>query len=256
MQNNNLFVKGIRYCKVNGPIKTFKVMINKFIIFTRRKINKKNNINSEDFNKEVIKPRNTKSIHILALVPFYDIGGGQRSAQLAKTFNKLGYITNYIFPYDSTDVTKSTMEIPCRIHSHIKDIKIEEFEKYVNNEDIFIFEGPVKEFIPYIELAKKYNCKTIYENIDNWETDIGKRFFDKIIVKEFLEKCDILIATSMPLKEQLEDYQKEFNISKKEVYYLANAVDDDLFNPRLKYEKPKDLRDRNKNFNILWLFMG
>ena len=47
--------------------------------------------------KECAIYKKNKNIFIFATVPYFDVGGGQRSAQLTKIFNKLGYSIYYIY---------------------------------------------------------------------------------------------------------------------------------------------------------------
>ena len=54
----------------------------------------------------------SKTVVIFASVPFYDVGGGQRSAQLAKTFNEMGYIVHYIYGFECSEEDIPEMFIP------------------------------------------------------------------------------------------------------------------------------------------------
>lgn len=191
--------------------------------------------------KQNIKLKTEKKIYIFTNIPYFDVGGGQRAAQLAKTFNNMGYLVEYYYAFESSETVKHTMILPVAAHKKVEKIKLEEFKNKVTKKDIFIFEAPMEMFLPYLEIAEKNNCKIIYENIDNWETSLGNMFFSENALKQFLEKSTILVGTSKLLEVQINDYLKKYKIENKTVLYLPNAVDSDLFEPRKKYEEPKDL---------------
>ena len=247
--------KSFAYYKENGFKETL-VKIYRYISF-RIKIklaHNKNGVYRLSKKEEQIICRKTKTIHIFMNIPYYDIGGGQRGAQLAKTFNKMGFKVNYIYLHDSSESQKHSVELPLAMHQKLNRIDINKYKEQITNRDIFIFEAPSKEFVPYLELAKRKKCKVVYENIDNWETTLGSGFFDRKIVNRFLKKADLLVGTSVPLVDQLNQYLKEIKI-KKNVQYLANAVDSDLFDYRRKLDKPKDMVFNKKTllyYGSLW----
>lgn len=180
-------------------------------------------------------------VFIFATVPFYDIGGGQRSSQFAKIYNKLGYEVFYIYGFPCLDNIIYNIENPCVLHRYIKDVGAEYIESYVREGDLFIFEAPFVDFVPYLELAKAKKAKSVYENIDNWEnSELGEEIFSEKALEKFVTGCDLLTSTAVLLKEQTEKYCKKYGVE-KEVLYNANAVDDELFNGRKEYERPYDM---------------
>ena len=183
-----------------------------------------------------------KTVFLFANIPYYDIGGGQRSSQLAKTFNKMGYSVHYIYGFKSSDFDhKNALLIPCTSHLHIDAWDLEEFRTMVKADDLLILEGPVGSFIPFAKIAKEKGAKVVYENIDNWETSLGGGVYtDREHLNEILRLSDLLVGTAKLLVEQLEGYCKELGIQRKTAY-LANAVDDELFAPLLQYDRPKDM---------------
>ena len=208
-----------------------------------------------DNQKDYIVKKTKGNIFIFGTVPYYDIGGGQRSAQLAKIFNKLGYCVHYIFAFDSVESKKFKLDIPCVLHKHISHVTKENISNYINEFDIAIFEGPCKVFKPFIGLFKTKKAKIIYENIDNWESQLGNSVFDADTLKIMLEESDLLTATAEPLIDQLKEYLIRYNIEKKKIIYVPNAVDDELFNPNRIYECPSDLIKGSKTllyYGSLW----
>lgn len=196
------------------------------------------------------------NIYIFATVPYFDVGGGQRSSQLSKIFNKMGYSIYYIYAYECSESNIPNISIPVTYHKYINNVNYEELEDSVNKDDIFIFEAPIKLFDKYIGMAKLHNAKIIYENIDNWESSLGSMFFNEQTLKMMLNNADMIVATAQKLVEQTEKYiQLYCNDKKKKVYYLANAVDDDIFEPRKNYEKPTDIEIGKKTllyYGSLW----
>lgn len=199
--------------------------------------------------------KNKKNIFIFGTVPYFDVGGGQRSAQLAKVFNKMGYSIYYIYAYECTENNIPMISIPTVYHKYIENAKCEEISDYAKEGDIFIFEAPIKSFEKYLGLAILKKCKIVYENIDNWETSLGSLFFSRDTLKLMLNHADMIVSTAKKLVEQTEEYIREYCDIQKPVYYLANAVDDELFEPRKQYEKPTDLISGEKTllyYGSLW----
>ncbi|QHQ61060.1 glycosyltransferase [Anaerocolumna sedimenticola] len=194
--------------------------------------------------------KNSRQVFIFASVPYYDVGGGQRSAQLAKTFNNMGYEVYYIYGFHSSETEIKEMFIPAIMHEHIDKINIQDIKDILKKEAIFIFEIPYESFEPYLDFAQKYNCYTIYEHIDNWGTSLGCLFYNETVFKRFLLKADLLTVTARLLGEKLKEQTNNSYI------YSANAVNSELFEPLKEYNQPKDLiKGKNKTllyFGSLW----
>ena len=246
------------YQKLHGTIQTFSWLCNN-VKFRLEKLKSKpiefDYITLTEEDDKNYGPKTKNNIFIFGSVPYYDIGGGQRSAQLAKTFNKLGYQVFYIFAFDSSESKKFNLEIPCVMHKYINNVDINELSKYVKENDIAIFEAPYVGFKEYIEMFANAKASIVYENIDNWESHLGNNVFDADTLKLLLESASLLTGTALPLVDQLNNYIERYNIEKKQVLYLANAVDDELFNHNQNYEKPKDLITGDKTliyYGSLW----
>ena len=245
------------YYEYHGLLETIKAIIRKiFHIQSVSLINQMKNfdLNSEKQGDSVIL-KSSRSIFIFATVPYYDVGGGQRSAQLAKIFNKMGFNIFYIYAFECSEDNVPFMSIPVSYHKNIKNVSYDEIDMYARKNDIFIFEAPTKAFNQFLALAKLKKCKVVYENIDNWETSLGSILFDKETLENMIREADMIVATAQKLVEQTENYVKKYSDEKKKVYYLPNAVDDELFDPRKNYEKPNDLILGEKNllyYGSLW----
>lgn len=245
----NFIKRFINFYRNNGFLGTIKAIFRKIFKKAFKVINKSNKkiknfeltLNKNEIESVSLKEGIRKKIYIFGTVPYYDVGGGQRSSQLAKVFNKMGFLVKYIYAFDSSESKVFNLEMPVSMHKNIANLKEEYFENDIKKDDIVIFEAPIASFNPYLKIAHNIGAKVVYENIDNWETSLGSMFFDKDTLKDMLAYSDMITATAELLVDQTKEYFAKYNLPKKEVYYLANAVDDELFEPRKEYEKPKDL---------------
>ena len=209
-----------------------KAKIIKSVDFTDVKI--KNNI------KEYITLKCKPNVFIVASIPYYDIGGGQRCSQLTKTFNKMGFNVHYLYAFKSSESTIFNMYMPMSSHTLI-DKSISFISNQANKNDLFIFESPSIKFKELLDLAIQKECKIVYESIDNWDSSIGKTVYNEEMLIKFLTNSNLLVGTSKFLVEQLHDYLKKYKIKNKKVVYLPNAVDEELFCGLKDLEKPNDL---------------
>lgn len=200
--------------------------------------------------------KDRRRVFIFGSVPYYDIGGGQRSAQLAKTFNRMGYEVYYYYCFKSLDIKRENyVPVPCMSHIQLKPKHLRAFQELVRKDDLMIMECPAVALIPYATYAKQQGAKVVYENIDNWETSLGdSSYANKQQLKEILEQCDLLVGTAGLLVQQLQDYCDELGLE-KQIVYLANAVDEELFAAGLEYNVPKDMKLGSKTllyYGSLW----
>ena len=258
------FSKVINHYKYHGFKGTMSAIIYK-IKMKLNLINKKScvsilekyknfNLNEEKNNEDILY-KNERNIYIFATVPYYDVGGGQRSSQLSKIFNKMGFSIYYIYAYECSETNIPLISIPTTYHKFINNVNYEKLEDTVKENDVFIFEAPIKLFDKFLAMAKMKRAKIIYENIDNWETSLGSMFFNRETLIMMLNNADMIVATAQKLVSQTEEYVKKYCEQPKKVYYLANAVDDEIFEPRKVYDKPEDLITGEKTllyYGSLW----
>lgn len=195
------------------------------------------------------------SIFICAGVPYYDIGGGQRSSQLAKVFNSMGYAVYYFYAYPSSESESYRLPLPLCAHHVANESTAKKIRERVNPDDIFIFEAPCSAFAPLLKLAKEKRCKIIYESIDNWETELGRGVIDRGVLLELLDSAHVISATARPLAVQVKEYISDLGLPEKEVIYLPNAVDTGSFSPMKKHERPEDMKTGRVTllyFGSLW----
>lgn len=256
----NVFKRIVNYFKNNGFLGSIKGIFRKIFrgsksISTSKIKNFKLKVTKEEEGNVTLKEGLTRSVVIFGTVPYYDVGGGQRSSQLAKIFNKMGFLVSYIYAFDSSESKIYNMEIPLYYHKHIDNVSEEEFGSLIKKDDLVIFEAPIKKFKKFLDIATTIQANVIYENIDNWETSLGSMFFDEETLIDMLKSSSMITSTAELLVEQTKSYFKKYNLEEKEVYYLANAVNDELFDPKRNYELPKDLVTSKKTlvyYGSLW----
>ncbi len=198
---------------------------------------------------QFIRLKNTQRVVIFASVPYFDVGGGQRSAQLAKTFNAMGYQVFYIYGFPCTEDHEPELPIPVNEHEYIDHIHRAWFSDLADSRTIVIFEIPYYKFEPYLDIAKQAESITIYEHIDNWDSRLGCLFYDADVFQRFLKKADMITVTAKKLGEKIREY------CSRRYWYLPNAVDLEIFEPFKQYKCPQDLK-RGKTtllyFGSLW----
>lgn len=179
--------------------------------------------------------KNSRQVFIFASVPFYDVGGGQRSAQLANTFNIMGYEVYYIFGFDSSESKREDMYIPTTKHVHVDQYSVSELDADIRENAVLIFEIPYSKFIPYLEFANAHGYTAVYEHIDNWDSSLGCLFYNRADFESFVQDAKYITVTARILGEKIKE------AGRSDFLYSANAVDSLLFEPSRTYDKPKDL---------------
>lgn len=201
----------------------------------------------DDWRFEV---KNTQRVFIFASVPFYDVGGGQRSAQLARTFNSMGKQVYYIYAFPCSEERVPDMAIPVSTHKYVEDIQVEWFKRRVHSGDLAIFELPCTQFEGYLDCAKATGAYTVYEHIDNWDTSLGCLFYQEDVFIRYLEKADLITVTARMLGEKVAEK------CSRSYLYLPNAVNIEIFEPSRPYARPNDLFVGRKKtllyFGSLW----
>lgn len=190
-----------------------------------------------------------RKFFVFAGIPYYDTGGGQRYAQIAKTLNNMGYSVYYIYSFDSSESKNFTMYVPCIKHIHLNAYSVEEFALDLQEGDAVIFEIPFREFKPYLDYANAQGNPTVYEHVDNWDSSLGKNFFSKEGFREFIHAVKHITVTARVLGEKIEE------AGRFDYIYCPNAVDSLLFDPNKEYVFPSDLEVGQKTllyFGSLW----
>lgn len=243
MSNIKRIVKKTKEHLVHDGIKDTTFLVVRFLMrHIYVQINNKSEYKISAKERQHLTPKKSPTVYIVAGVPYYDIGGGQRCAQLAKTFNKMGYSVEFLYAILSGHKKEKNVWLPVKIHAFVDEKILEYVKGNVQKDDIFVFEAPIKQMEPLIDIAVENECRIVYENIDNWETSLGSAFFDENLLVKFLTKAHVLVGTAKPLVDQLYHYLEKYNIQKeeKQILYLANAVDEELFCGAKQCNLPED----------------
>lgn len=180
---------------------------------------------------------------ILSGVPITDSGGGQRGAQIALEYTRNNYKVIYVNVYPSFeekhciffDIDYTLIELYL-----VDDFNISEVTKRylsLNNDFLIMLEFPHPRFIPIIDYAKdtRSDVKIIYDYIDNWNSTLGWEWYSAETENIIMNKADLLLASACTLQNDLQSR------TSKAVHLVPNAVNQNIFDPSLKFDRPIDL---------------
>jgi len=177
---------------------------------------------------------------IVTGVPFDDIGGGQRSAQLARCALKTGRRVVYVYIYDKFDFQlgahqESNICIHGLIHLYIKATSPEEVLRNVSKRASLLVEIPHPEALQYLRLFNSQGMRTVFELIDDWTTNLGGDWFDLETYRQFVAEARFVVGTAKVLVKQLHDF------GRVDALYLPNAANEYIFDQYKTYDRPTDL---------------
>ena len=182
----------------------------------------------------------TGELIVISAVPYDDVGGGQRGAQIARCALKTGRKVMYIYVYPKFDFdlnrhVDSDVNIFGLTHIAIDNISPVEMLNMVTSSATVLIEHPHPKIIPYVELAKIRGIKTVFELIDDWETSLGGDWFDINVYKYLVDKSDVVVGTAKVLVQRLND------LGRDDALYLPNAANEYIFDKYKSYARPIDL---------------
>ena len=188
---------------------------------------------------------------IIAGIPFDDIGGGQRAAQLARCALKTGRKVIYLYVFQKFDFnlnqpTQSHISINGLTHLPIDSINPSKLLELISSNATLIVEIPHFKALPYIEIAKLRGINTVFELIDDWETSLGGDWFHPDIYNQIVMTADTVTASAKLLLEQL------VNLGRSDALYLPNAANEYIFDQYKSYACPDDFpaRAHGKKFAL------
>lgn len=187
---------------------------------------------------------------ILSGIPYDDIGGGQRSAQLTRAAlcrgkRVLYAYTNKKYNFELQTHEDSNVNIDKLIHVDINNVSDDSILEYVKASTIVICELPHKKYLGLIKKLKLRNIPIVFELIDNWKTSLGLGWYDELTYQQYLTYSTIVNGTARKLTERL------VTDGRSDAFYLPNAADEKVFSKYKKYNKPHDLPD-NQHKNALY----
>ena len=177
---------------------------------------------------------------IITGVPFDDVGGGQRAAQLARCALKTGRNVVYVYIYQKFDFetnrhVESNINIQGLTHLHIEKTSPTQLLQCITSRATVIFEFPHPAAINYLRLFNARGIRTVFELIDDWETSLGGDWFNIEVYRQFVAEAQHVVGTAKLLVNRLE------NLDRADALYLPNAANEYIFDKYKKYSKPNDL---------------
>jgi glycosyltransferase involved in cell wall biosynthesis/SAM-dependent methyltransferase len=175
---------------------------------------------------------------IFSGVPINDSGGGQRATQLALELLDQGYRVLFLNQYPSYESVDLRISI---IHPHLEVNSVDAFDptlflkSHVKEKPLIaIAEFPHPNFLQPMMFLKIYGAKLVYDLIDDWSSSLGGDWYTEDIEKEFIDSCDLLVASATTLQESL------CKKSSRQVLLVPNAVNTRLFKHG-SYSMPSDM---------------
>lgn len=204
------------------------------------------NIDSVDFPRLEVQKNQAETflldgeLVIIAGVPFDDVGGGQRAAQLARCALKTGRRVVYMYIYKKFDFelhqhVESTVSAYGLQHVHIDSISPSVLLKDVSSRATLLVELPHRSALPYLRLFNMRGMRTVFELIDDWETSLGGDWFDYEIYRSFVLEAQYLVGTAKLLVQRLT------NLGRADTLYLPNAANEYIFDKYKSYSRPVDM---------------
>lgn len=185
-----------------------------------------------------------RQVFIFAGVHYCDIGGGQRSAQMARAFNDMGYRVYYIHYLvhprygegKEEPLRDGSIFNPTLLHCQVDAFSVRDLDRLVSRGALFIFEVPVDKFEPYLEYAQAHHIPTVYEHIDNWDEALDPGL---ISYETAIEKCDIAISMDADLQDDVEAVDRmveKYHAGCDIVYSVRSSRKKDTFFKRFTAE--------------------
>lgn len=186
---------------------------------------------------------------IITGVPFDDIGGGQRGAQLARCALKTGRRVIYVYVYPKYDFetgshVESDVHILGLMHLPIDKICPAELLGQISEQATIIVELPHPKILPFLDACNARGLRTVFELIDDWETSLGGEWFSMDIYRQFVERSQAVVGTAKILVQRLLD------LGRKDALYLPNASNEYIFDKYKSFERPSDLPKRGRKIAL------
>ena len=188
----------------------------------------------------LVQPLLCDSLVIITGVPFDDVGGGQRAAQIARCALKSGRKVVYIYIYKKFDFelnqyVDSVVAAHGLVHMHIGATSPLDVLRMISPDAVLLIELPHKEAMPYLELFKSRGMRTVFELIDDWESSLGGDWFNVDVYRRFVREANVAIGTARVLVQKLRD------LGCGHAIYLPNAANEYIFDKYKNHLRPSDM---------------
>lgn len=169
---------------------------------------------------------------VLAGVPLDDIGGGQRSAQLARALSDAGALVSYVarFPrHESVDLG-ITVADGIEVLPWDRDA----LRTWLAGRDErlrVLVELPEGEVVAFAREAKRQGARILYDKIDDWAVCSWARWYSAAVEDELIALADDLVGSARALVRQLA-------AGGRTAHLIPNAVDTTRFFARERSDAP------------------
>ncbi len=148
-------------------------------------------------------PISAPPVLILALVPMHDVGGGSRSAQLARELVRRGYHVTYAALYG----TMESRDLGLRyVHPRLEQPRATELDvgRYLQRVDgktpIVIVEAPTPEFLDPVRRATSAGATVVYDVVDDWSApSLGGDWYRPEVEDQLAALAEVVTASAPDL---------------------------------------------------------
>lgn len=179
-----------------------------------------------------------RRIFIFTGVPFDDIGGGQRAAQLARVLLERGERVTYVYAYRKWEggaPVESAFTTDGLTHHFLDRISFQDVVAETSSDDVAIFEMPHKGFMPYFDHFGATGGKRVFELIDAWDSSLGGDWFDEAVMSKYISESEVVVGTAKVLRDKL------VQAGRSDALYLPNAANERIFDSYKEYACPTEI---------------
>jgi glycosyltransferase involved in cell wall biosynthesis len=235
---NNLR-KAIKVLRIDGFTPLVRIIIDRSKIYLNLKFNKY--VKKSGFSNKEFKVR--YGLIIFTNVPYDDIGGGQRSAQLSRAAIRVGMDVLYVYAYPKYDFSKrrnvvSRVSVPHLTHKHINELTARQFLGSIRGDSVVVFEMPHPLFVGYLEICRNRGVRTVFELIDDWSTSLGGDWYQEEVLKVYKSQAEVVTGTSQVLVDGLRE------MGRADAIYLPNGANEYIFDQNKIYRRPTDVPEK------------
>ena len=163
---------------------------------------------------------------LLAVVPYDDIGGAQRSAQLARALAARGVGVSYAarFPRSESVDLGIRPDVPGLAILPWSEVGLQAWLRERDERVRVLVEVPDAQALAIARTAREVGARVIYDKVDAWEACTWATWFDPEVERRLVDLSDDLVASARLL-------QRGLAAGGRPVALVPNAVDRRLFDP-------------------------
>lgn len=177
------------------------------------------------------------AVFIFTGVPYDDIGGGQRAAQLARVALARGHRVVYVYAYKKWEAgveVESHVDLHGMRHVFLDEGSAGDIVESMQPGDTALFEIPHPAFVRFLRAARQRRVLSVFEMIDAWDSSLGGDWFDPEVLAEFVRVADRVTGTARVLRESL------VRMGRRDAIYLPNAYNETIFDIYRSHPRPKE----------------